>query len=41
MEEMISLLRSLRDNGISAAVSLTELEQKQQIREQSRKFAKK
>ena len=41
MEEMISLLRSLRDNGIPAAVSLTELEQKQQIREQSRKFAKK
>ena len=41
MEEMISLLRSLRDNGIPAAVSFTELEQKQQIREQSRKFAKK
>ena len=41
MEEMLSLLRNLRENGIPAFVALSELEQKQQLQEQSRKFAKK
>ena len=40
-QEMLSLLRDLRDKGIPASVSLSEIDQKQQLREQSRKFAKK
>ena len=41
MTEMIALLRELRDNGIPASVALSELDQKQQLRDQARKFAKK
>ena len=41
MDEMVSLLRSLKENGIPASVSLTEFDQKQQIRNQARKFAQK
>ena len=41
MYEMVSLLRDLRENGIPASVALTELDQKQQIRNQARKFAQK
>ena len=41
MHEMVALLRNLRENGIPASVSLTELDQKQQLRNQSRKFAQK
>jgi len=38
---LVSLLRSLKENGIPASVSLTEFDQKQQIRNQARKFAQK
>ena len=41
MDEMLSLLRELRDKGIPASVALSELDQKQQLRDQARKFAKK
>lgn len=41
MSELTDLLRDLKENGIAASVALTEIEQKQQIRQQSRKFAQK
>ncbi len=41
MGEMIALLKDLRENGIPASVALTELDQKQQLRNQSRKYARK
>ena len=41
VDELISLLRDLRDNGVPAYVGLDEFDAKQQIRNQSRNIAKK
>lgn len=40
-DELLALLRELRDNGIHSHISLTELDAKQELRNQARKFAKK
>lgn len=40
-DELLALLRELRDNGIYSHISLTELDAKQELRNQARKFAKK
>lgn len=40
-EELLALIRELRDNGIRAYVALTDLDAKQEQRNQARKFAKK
>lgn len=40
-EELLALIRELRDNGIHAYVALTDLDTKQEQRNQARKFAKK
>lgn len=40
-EELLALIRELRDNGIHAYVALTDLDAKQEQRNQARKFAKK
>lgn len=40
-DELLTLLRELRDNGIHSHISLTELDAKQELRNQARKFAKK
>lgn len=40
-DELLALLRDLRDNGIHSHISLTELDAKQELRNQARKFAKK
>lgn len=40
-DELLALLRELRDNGIHSHISLTELDAKQEQRNQARKFAKK
>ena len=40
-DELLALLRELRDNGIRSHISLTELDAKQELRNQARKFAKK
>lgn len=40
-DELLALLRGLRDNGIRSHISLTELDAKQELRNQARKFAKK
>lgn len=40
-DELLALLRELRDNGIRSNISLTELDAKQELRNQARKFAKK
>lgn len=39
-DELLALLRELRDNGIHSHISLTELDAKQELRNQARKFAK-
>ena len=40
-EELLALVRELRDNGVRAYVALTDLDAKQEQRNQARKFAKK
>ena len=40
-EELLALIRELRDNGIHAYVALSDLDAKQEQRNQARKFAKK
>lgn len=40
-DELLALLRELRDYGIHSHISLTELDAKQELRNQARKFAKK
>lgn len=40
-EALTSLLTDLRDNGIRAYVSLSDLDAKQQLRNQTRKYAAK
>lgn len=40
-DELLALLRELRYNGIHSHISLTELDAKQELRNQARKFAKK
>lgn len=40
-EELLALVRELRDNGIRAYVALSDLDAKQEQRNQARKFAKK
>lgn len=40
-EELLALIRELRDNGVRAYVALTDLDAKQEQRNQARKFAKK
>lgn len=40
-EELLALIRELRDNGIHAYVALSDLDAKQELRNQARKFAKK
>lgn len=40
-EELLVLIRELRDNGLRAYVALTDLDAKQEQRNQARKFAKK
>nr|DAW61266.1 MAG TPA: tail tape measure protein [Caudoviricetes sp.] len=40
-EELLTLIRELRDNGVRAYVALTDLDAKQEQRNQARKFAKK
>ena len=41
MAELVGLLRDLRENGIPATVALSDLDAKQQLRNQSRKYATK
>ena len=40
-DELLALVRELRDNGVRAYVALTDLDAKQEQRNQARKFAKK
>lgn len=40
-EELLALIRELRDNGLRAYVALSDLDAKQEQRNQARKFAKK
>lgn len=40
-EELLALIRELRDNGVHAYVALSDLDAKQEQRNQARKFAKK
>lgn len=40
-DELLALVRELRDNGVRAYVTLTDLDAKQEQRNQARKFAKK
>jgi hypothetical protein len=41
MNEMLTLLRQMNENGVPAFVALNDIDAKQELRERTRKFAKK